>query len=219
MSIQNLQVFLLNNEGNNPVSEGKKDEYDNWENHLDVRPWVEAKDAEDHQLAQLAQCEEVHLPLRHPPDVVVWWIGALLSEEQHDPLKHLVPGEGCDGQVQEETIKDCRWHEVEQLVQEQHGQSNECVAENVGQSCFSHSDNNGVDITVLNSFLGVSKTFHMKRGVGEACMEKGKAKHAEEEIYQANSKEVPVVCSAFQELVVRAVDHGCTDVLIHEEEE
>lgn len=56
--------------GTGCVPERQEEEADDGEDHLDVRVGREARRAEHAKLQQLAHGEQVHLALRHLPDVV-----------------------------------------------------------------------------------------------------------------------------------------------------
>lgn len=61
------------------------------------------------------------LLLRHPLDVVVGRIRGLLSEEEEEPLEHLVAVEGGDSHVEEEAVKHRLRDVGENVVEEGKG--------------------------------------------------------------------------------------------------
>ena len=121
MSVQNFEIFGLNDERDQLVSDGEEEEDHDGEDHLDVGPGGEAKDAEHEQLATLTHCEHVNLSLRYLTNVVVGGIGRLLHEQEEDPLEHLVAVQRGHGQVQEEPVQDRGRDVVQSIAKEQHG--------------------------------------------------------------------------------------------------
>ena len=62
--------------------------------------------------SNLAGCELMNLSLWDSPDVVVGRVGRLLHEQQCDPLKQLVAGQGCHGQVEEQPVQHRQGNDV-----------------------------------------------------------------------------------------------------------
>ena len=94
------------------------------EDHLDVGPRCEPEHTQDGEVNQLETGECVDLPLGHPLDIVVGWVGSLLSEEEKKPLEHLVAVKGSDGHVEEQTVQHSLGDVWENVVEE--GQGNTC---------------------------------------------------------------------------------------------
>ena len=128
-SIQNVEVLFVDDHGDKDVSDGKEEQDDDGEDHLHVGVGGEPKDTEDGQLAQLEESESVNRALWHTPDVVRGRVGALLGEEQGDPLKHLVAVEGRHRQVEEQAVQHWRRDVVQHVLHEQHRQADQNVAE------------------------------------------------------------------------------------------
>lgn len=90
--VEDVEVLLLDELGDDDVPDGQEGEDDEREDHLEVGPGREAEHAQHQQLDHLAQRELVDLALRHPADVVVRRVRRLLSEQQQDALEHLQRG-------------------------------------------------------------------------------------------------------------------------------
>lgn len=100
------------------MSERYECEDENWEEHFEIGVGSEAERTQHQQLHHLENGEQVDRPLGDPSYVVVWWVGTLFCNEQHDALKQLVPVQSGDPHVQEQTIQH-RGRNIGQVVQDQ----------------------------------------------------------------------------------------------------
>ena len=132
-------------------------------------------------------------------------------------LKHLVSIQGRDCHVQEQSIKYSFWDERQKVLEEQHAQSDQDVAEDVGQSSFPYIGDHIPCISSLHPCLLVSKALNMKRGVRQNGVHEGKSKDGEDGIDESDHNEIPVVGVSLLQVIFRAVDHCCRDILVHEE--
>ena len=110
----------------------------------------------------LTPCESVHLPLWHPLNIVVRWVGRLLCHQQGHTLKHLVTIEGGGCHVEEETIQDSLGDVREDILEKQHGDADEYVGEDVGEPCLSDIGDHITGISISNPGLLVSKALDVK---------------------------------------------------------
>ena len=51
--VQHLEIFPLDEPRHQEHPDGKEGEQEEGEDHLDVRPWIEAKEAQTHKLSNL----------------------------------------------------------------------------------------------------------------------------------------------------------------------
>ena len=132
---------------------------------------------------------------------------------------YLISVERCQCQVEEEPVQDRGGYVIEDVGEEEHGDADEDVAEEVGEPRLAHPHHDVAHVAVLDALLGVGQAPDVERRVGQHGMQEGEAEHGEEGVDDADDEQVPVVGVALDQVVVRAVDHGRADVLVHEEEE
>ena len=74
-------------------------------------------------------------------------------------------------------------------------------------------------ISIAHSRLLVRQTLDVQGGVGQHRVHEGETKDGGDHVDDGHHHQVPVVRVALLQVVLRTVDHGCADVLIHEEED
>ena len=73
-------------------------------------------------------------------------------------------------------------------------------------------------MALLYVLVDVGQGAHVKRGVGQHSVHPGHAEYGERNVEAAHHEHVPVVRGALHQLVVGAVHHALSNVLVHEEE-
>lgn len=217
--IHGLEILVLDDLGQEESSDGEEHEDDDGEDHLDVGPGGEAEDAENGELDDLTAREDVHLPLGDPLDVVIGGVGGLLRHKEGHSLEHLVAIEGRHRHVEEEAVEDCFGDEGEDVGEQEHTDADGDVGEDVGESCLADVSDDVSGVAAFDAGLDVGEAADVEGGVGQDGVHEGQPEDGEDRVDDGHDDQVPVVGVTFLQLVLRAVDHGRADVLVHEEQD
>ena len=122
----------------------------------------------------------------------------LFSEEQHDSLEHLVAGERCDGQVEEEPIEDGGRDVLQRLGQHQQRQADEDVRKDGRDARLAHVHHCLRDVARIDAVLVVGHGLDVERRVWQRAVHHRQAHRRQEDVEYGDDQQVPVVrCSLF----------------------
>ena len=97
--------------------------------------------------------------------------------------------------------------------------TNENVREDVGQPRLPDVSNHTGSVPVGHPGLLVSQALDVKGRVGQHGVHERKTEDCRDDVDDGHHHQVPVVGVPFLQVVLRTVDHGGADVLVHEEQD
>ena len=101
------------------------------------------------------------LSLRHSFDIMIGRVGRLFSEQEHDSLEHLVAVQGGHCHVQKQAVQNRFGNVMKNVLEEDHGDANENVGEDVGQSGLPDVCDNLTRVPVSYTCLLVRQALHV----------------------------------------------------------